>query len=430
MKKYVLFENKGLLDKMGLFMIGASSKREDDSKIGRFGSGFKYSLSKILRDNLNIVIYSGTTEIPIATEPFTLRGKEFQAIKIDGERTSLTTDMGPDWQWWQILRELWCNAIDEGGEDMRIVDEELIDGREDHTRVFLEINQDIQTVIDDWDNYFTHDREDLVLQVPGFKVFRSRIGKERIYRKGILVHQSNQNSLFDYEHDDIDINEERVITSEWQTHHRIAKQLSQHASTDIARIIMKNACSGNNVEKSFDFDYCVLNDNWDAAAKTFDGLVLEGATGYYLSDIKSDNWAILSTGLAKRLLQKGVYINGLMSNGKRQEWYPLANPSPKQSFLLSDVIKVLQNEFNYIVEFPIEIVRFEDENKLGQALMSEKKILLSENLFNMGKRQLALCIMEECEHIKHRLEDETRTFQNHLFNMWLATLEEKAGYFL
>jgi hypothetical protein len=48
----------------------------------------------------------------------------------------------------------------------------------------------------------------------------------------------------------------------------------------------------------------------------------------------------------------------------------------------------------------------------------------------MGRRELALTLMEECEHIKSKAEDETREFQTHIFSQWLKSMEESNGLFL
>ena len=39
MKKYIKIESKGIIDPQAFILLGASTKRADDSKIGFFGSG-------------------------------------------------------------------------------------------------------------------------------------------------------------------------------------------------------------------------------------------------------------------------------------------------------------------------------------------------------------------------------------------------------
>ena len=59
-----------------------------------------------------------------------------------------------------------------------------------------------------------------------------------------------------------------------------------------------------------------------------------------------------------------------------------------------------------------------------------KQIYLSNKVFDMGRREIAMTIMEENEHIISGKGDETRAFQNHLFSSWLKCMENANGLFL
>ena len=97
-----------------ILLIGASTKRGDDTKIGFFGSGLKYSMATLLRNGIPFKMFSGTKEIKITTKKVKLREQEFRQIVINGKPTSMTLEMGIDWQPWFAVREILCNAIDEG----------------------------------------------------------------------------------------------------------------------------------------------------------------------------------------------------------------------------------------------------------------------------------------------------------------------------
>src|SRR6478672_7382653 len=116
--KSILIENNGEVDVLAFTLMGASSKREQEGKIGFFGSGNKYAIANLLRRGIAFKIFSGESEIAVTTENQTYREKEFKRIQFekDGQvfPTSITTDMGPKWETWFIIRELYCNALDEG----------------------------------------------------------------------------------------------------------------------------------------------------------------------------------------------------------------------------------------------------------------------------------------------------------------------------
>ncbi len=96
--KVIVFYNPGEIDPLAFQLMGASTKRDDDSQIGMFGSGAKYALAYLKR-NLDIIprVFSGEREIDIRTETVTMRGKTYERFVIDGQGTSITTDMGPIW---------------------------------------------------------------------------------------------------------------------------------------------------------------------------------------------------------------------------------------------------------------------------------------------------------------------------------------------
>jgi hypothetical protein len=113
--KYLKIQNDGLLDIRLVALMGGTTKSNDKYKIGQFGTGLKYTLAYLFRSNLDFKIFVGTEEIKLHIEKEVIRDEDFEIICINGNRTSITTRMGEDWEAWMIIRELWCNALDEGG---------------------------------------------------------------------------------------------------------------------------------------------------------------------------------------------------------------------------------------------------------------------------------------------------------------------------
>lgn len=108
------FHNPGVIDIRGATIAGLSAK-ENESAIGFFGTGLKYSIASILRMGGSIVIYAGLKKYEFTTEDLTFRGKDFSQILMNKYPISLTTEYGKMWMQWQIFRELYANAKDEGG---------------------------------------------------------------------------------------------------------------------------------------------------------------------------------------------------------------------------------------------------------------------------------------------------------------------------
>src|SRR5690606_23195208 len=96
-------------------LIGATTKRDDNTKIGLYGSGNKYAISALIRNNIDFRVFSGDNEIRFSTKETTFRDKNFSIITINGKDTSLTTNMGgEDWDDpFAPIREIYSNALDE-----------------------------------------------------------------------------------------------------------------------------------------------------------------------------------------------------------------------------------------------------------------------------------------------------------------------------
>lgn len=150
--KWLLIENKGHIDVNALILMGGSTKRDNAAAIGHFGSGNKYALALLLKHNIGFKIFSGDTEVVVTTKEVGFRDKSFKQILINGQPTSLTTDMGPLWDTWMAIREFVANSLDEGESNVVLGTDSLI-GRNEYTRIFVEQCEALSDVINNWDKY-------------------------------------------------------------------------------------------------------------------------------------------------------------------------------------------------------------------------------------------------------------------------------------
>lgn len=134
----VAFYNKGLLDLACVTTMGVSVKQA--GSFGRFGTGLKYAIATILRGGGVINIWRGQKCHFFSTQTQIIRDEAFEVVCMDGQPIGFTTRLGRDWQPWMVLRELGCNARDEGGA-FEIWDEEkegAIQPAEDQTLIIVE----------------------------------------------------------------------------------------------------------------------------------------------------------------------------------------------------------------------------------------------------------------------------------------------------
>lgn len=108
------FQNNGEIDIRAATVAGMSAK-ETNSPIGYFGTGLKYAIACILRWNGEITIYSGLTCHKFSKSSTLFRQQDFDQVALNGLPIGYTTEYGKNWRPWQVFRELYANALDEGG---------------------------------------------------------------------------------------------------------------------------------------------------------------------------------------------------------------------------------------------------------------------------------------------------------------------------
>jgi hypothetical protein len=430
--KHLLIENKGELDISSLILLGASTKRDSNNMIGFFGSGNKYAIATLIKHGIKFAIYSGEEKIEISTEDIDFRGVKFKKIIIGGRETSLTTDMGPQWQPWMAIREWVSNSIDEGGYNL-IYETETVQGREGHTRFYVEHHPLIDDIISNWNSYFSFEREDSLYTEKQGKIFPQTDPDNNVilYRKGIRCwFDKGAKSLFEYDCVDFEINESRLVDSLFNAEYKVAKMLNRCTSIQVASTILEKAFVDNTWESRLPWRWGIggiLSATWRQAIDNR-CIIVDNVAGYFIEIQQSKPCYIVSVEMAMAIRNafSDVKIYGLDDSGSAIG-YKTVDPSTKQKFILDEATKFCE-ECQYQIGYPIEVVEFEDKEVLGRAYQGT--ILLSTKIFDMGRKQVVVTLIEENEHLKTGFKDCSRAFQNHLFNLFLTEKEERFGFFL
>lgn len=433
--KYLKISNPGEIELNAFRLIGASTKREDDSKIGFFGSGLKYSMAFLLSNNIKFEIFSGDKAIGITTKPVTYRNQEFNVIYINGEETSMTTEMGPGWKTWFAIREIFCNAIDEGGQDIEIVS--TASPKAGETAFFIEINKEIGEILNEWTMYFSGKRPGAIYDNRGTKIFKPTEDDDRliVYRKGIQCYSEKScNPIFHYDLPWITINESRVIESTYSFNKELVHKFffNELNSPKVLKLLLDNMCADKyTFERNLPWHYfsTITNLNLWLEAINERIVVIHEICGWYSTEISANpkKHLILPSRLVEVLQTNLGDRLKVLGDSDGSCFFKKAETDQKHEFIMKEVMKFFQ-ECKYPVDYPIEIVSFSNPRRLGT--IKDNNIYISEKLFQMGKREIVKTVIEENEHLKTGFSDETRPFQDHFINKYLSTLEEKHAYFL
>lgn len=448
MKQYILIQNDGEIETNSFELIGASTKRDEKGKIGFFGSGLKYSIAYMMRKGIDFKIFSGMNEIKFSTVTEQLKGMGFDRICINGKETSYTVTMGPTWtQDWFVLREVYCNALDES--TCQIVRETAyVQPSEGKTRIYIERTPELAVVINNWDSYFAEDRTPLFTSE---EIYTYYLGNEddsildqkvsvydknsgSLFRRGIRVYQRDD-YMYDYNCHGVNINEDRTAKNPGAMSHVIANLFAIFANDGWIKSILRSSMDENMSMEYMSLSSCDIHEPVNKVWIEFSQnnlLVVRELSGRYTEEVNTYRGEVFfvpasfARGLKKK--EPNIQIMG-MGNVIGNMSYTECPMSNKMNFLIKEVLNSL-NEMRYPVPFEIIAADFDKEDLMGCADVKNKKIVIATSTFDKGRREIAMTIMEETEHLRSGLADKVRQFQNHLFSSWLKSMEEANGLFL
>jgi hypothetical protein len=368
--KIIKITSKGEIDERAFSLLGASSKRDDNTKIGMFGSGLKYSLAYLLRKEIKFKVFSGYREVKFTTEEEIFRDKSFNRIYVNGKETSLTTDMGMDWQHWFVMREIYCNALDEseGSISVEEVDSfEDITPIEDFTTFFISVDDDFNTIINNWDDYFSEKRKDLIFHDEEFNQIYAGGEKVLIYRKGIRCHSNEATkALFHYDMSWIEINESRIIADDYQFRYNLVNFLKTIKDEKVIHRILYNV--NEYWEKYLFWDCsCSFNDSW----KNVIGdkyLIPYETAGLWDEEMKllKGGYIVLPNSMIKSLkITFGTDIKVIGENGvndSKGDKKIIEVLDKKQNFMIKEATNFLK-EAGFDIKYPIKIAGSNPINK-------------------------------------------------------------------
>ena len=252
-----------LVPRIHLELLGVSTKRDNDDTIGQFGSGTKFAPIYALRQgwewiNVGNDRHGGYAMKYIVADNEGIDVVKFQYCNDDGSVTTKDSSysMGAGELGWdhpfQIFREAFANALDAHYEFGATYSVELVDDvglpEEGKFSVYLTAVDELVEVVNNFDKFFSLNREAIFEDDEGNKIFEKMKDKEgaRIYHKGVLVYGpelggSDTQSIFDYDLVRVNLSEDRrlrdVSTNELYAIARIFSNNDNHVSGAMIPVI-------------------------------------------------------------------------------------------------------------------------------------------------------------------------------------------------
>lgn len=419
--KYLKIQNKGELDIRLVALMGGTTKANDQFKIGQWGSGLKYTLAWLIKNNLSFHVFIGDKKVNITTEIENISGVDFEIICIDGKRTSITTQMGGDaWEPWMIVRELWCNALDEGGEFREIT--ESVEGEKDTTIFYVQLSSEIKKVWDNWSDYFIHG-VDPMFENDYYKIYQGG-NTLKLYKQGVLIYENkNTRSLFTYDIKQADINELREFKGTPSC--EMTRALAD-SNPKVIQYFLENI-SEKYHEGEMDYDWWTsFSSAWKETigeAKIIHPKAIEAMISRGM-DFDKASVIIVPEKVYKFLTKEFPGIGALRTSNGVNEFYETYNAELEMK--IKGALAVLETCRYFIhPELTFMYGVFGDKTTMACIKIDEKLIMVSEAMVNKPMFSVVGMIIEENEHFNTGFKDHSREFQQHFIDLYTKTLLEK-----
>lgn len=384
------------MDERLIKSIGVSVK-DSDNAIGYFGTGLKYAISVLLRENCKIRIMTDEKVLEFSLHEEEIRGKTFSFICMNGEKLSFTTEFGKNWNVSNAFRELACNTTDEGGsyrELMPFFDSSR--SKPGTTQIVVEG----QPFADAWDR-----KEDILPDLQRLEMVDYGGGVQAyarssgyLYYKGVQVYELPKPSKYLYNFvGHVTLTEDRTIKSPELAYSSIR---GMHAESNSRELIKTIATAADTwLEGTFNYSYISPGDTMQEVCEDL---------------IKKDFLSVNKTLVAvvtRRNPTKFVEKTLLKDY-----------PDARKKIAIYKYLTLLEKQFPGIShKYPIKITPKIAPGVMGLAVDGD--IIISEETFEIGAKFVAGTIFEEFMHLETGFEDLTRSFQNSLINRMMTLTE-------
>lgn len=275
--QYIKITNQvDIVNRLKLEKLGFSTKRNDDNTIGQFGSGIKFAPISAVRKSIPFFFVGNDNKGGYCLSYVVKDDEGVESIYYQyqdyDKPSSFTVDAGLlSWETeFQIYREVIANAMDESkisGEPwtIDIVDEVPTVPAKDEFSVYIGMTDEIAEIHNNFDKYFSTNRDPIYTSADGkTKLYWPIDDTLRVYCKGVLVYSSEHYAkkygasskapgFFDYEFNDVALNEERTVRSEYEMNNRIIKTIAELDDEHLINLMLSNMIAHDGRTEHYEF---------------------------------------------------------------------------------------------------------------------------------------------------------------------------------
>ncbi len=438
---HVMIQNKGEVPIWGIRLMGFSPKTAD--KIGRFGTGLKESIALLARMGLQPIIFSGKLRMDFQVE--LLDGQEEICFKLSDGRGRFAPDVWHglgihpnlgrhDWDDpWMIFREVVCNALDESGtedlfHDICYHEPEGVAGA---TRFYIPATGEIIKAYDTIeDKLLPLGKYEVETEMAGTgRAIKNRKKKQlQVFHRGVWIQDHKRKSLFDYELDDLKLNESR--SADWYTVNSEVARLAAHFTTSQAQALLQ-AMIREKQDDLYEADvlqsasYYVELDgqSWTNAFHALFGekAVLTDDNRFLYEKLRAagkDPVVVTHSGLTALLKAAGVPTVDRVLTREQRDWQTLSEPTENSQKVFDRVWQTLgEAGLHYGAKKP-ELRIFEEQPGkvcITFGAYTDGRVCINQSIVGSKKERQA-CLEELAHHISEA-SDETREFQAFLLEI-------------
>lgn len=400
----VYFVTPGTIELAAFTTMGLHAKPNTPNPIGYFGTGLKFAVATLLRHGAKLTLETSGCKYEAKIIVRQFRGESFNAVVLCQTDTTevqspielnITDQLGKNWKLWMAYRELYSNTVtDEHGIVVNSL-EELDSIPEPRTIISVDLP--------DFD-IIHHSRAEFLLDPkkrPDYTGVQLEISADTvpvpnvIFYRGIKVHEFDASTVQTYNLiQPQTLTEDRTLANTYQLLPMLAAEMLR--MPEEANQILYNIL-------------CAPRSTWEYGLTWYTSpsiILAEPAYANFRKVLESlrDNHYLIPG--ARKLLAN-------LDMEQKKETTQELDPYDAQT--LQEALGICA-QFGWKIDYKVEVRETLGVDVLGQADVETSTILLSKEVFEMGKTMLVGTLLEEFWHLKHGFQDETRAFQNFLIN--------------